>query len=67
MVADLSLDGVADIQHEQQMQSLMAAQALREFEVQAGLVPPANTPALETPNLKQLGPATRSEGTARQG
>ncbi|MBV8611682.1 MAG: PspA/IM30 family protein [Singulisphaera sp.] len=67
VAADLSLDGVADIQHEQQTESLMAAQALREFEVQAGLVPPENTPALETPNLKQLGPASRSEGTASQG
>ncbi|MBV8382220.1 MAG: hypothetical protein JOZ63_06420, partial [Planctomycetaceae bacterium] len=67
VAADLSLDGVADIQHEQQTESLMAAQALREFEVQAGLVPPENAPALETPNLKQLGPASRSEGTASQG
>ena len=41
VAADLSGDGIAGIEHERQMESLLADQALREFEVQAGLVAPA--------------------------
>ena len=43
VAADLSGDGIAGIEHERQMESLLADQALREFEVQAGLVTPAST------------------------
>jgi phage shock protein A len=67
VAADLSGDGIAGIEHERRMESLLADQALREFEVQAGLVTPANTEALDAPKPKQLGPVNRSDGRARQG
>ncbi len=57
VAADLSSDGLADIQHEQAMEKVMADQALRDFEVQSGLVPP--TPVAEA--TKDLGPAKDKE------
>ena len=40
VAADLSSDGLADIQHEQAMEKSMGDQALKEFEVQMGMVTP---------------------------
>src|SRR5262249_22186237 len=55
VAADLSSEGVVDIQREQQMQKVMAEQALREFEIQAGLVSPETAKVSE--EQKELGPA----------
>ena len=40
VAADLSSEGLADIKHEQAMEKALADQALKEFEVQVGLVTP---------------------------
>ena len=55
VAADLSGEGVVDIQREQAMQKVMADQALREFEIQAGLVSPETANVSES--QKELGPA----------
>src|SRR5664279_162438 len=61
VAADLSGDGLADIQHEQAMEKVMGEQALKDFEVQSGLVTP------ETANVadaaKELGPAAKTVET----
>jgi phage shock protein A len=62
VAADLSSDGLADIQHEQAMEKAMGDEALREFEVQSGLVPP--TPVAEA--AKDLGPAVKDKETQTQ-
>ncbi len=65
VAADLSSEGIADIQHEQAMEKAMADQALREFEVQMGLVTPET--AKVSQSAKELGPATAAEETNRSG
>ncbi len=55
VAADLSSAGIVDIQREQAMESALAEQALREFEIQAGLVTPATAGVPEA--AKELGPA----------
>jgi phage shock protein A len=55
VAADLSGEGLADIKHEQAMEKTMAEQALRDFEVQAGLVTPETAGVAQT--AKELGPA----------
>ncbi len=55
VAADLSGEGIADIQHEQAMEKAMADQALKEFEIQAGLRTPETAGVTDTE--KQLGPA----------
>ena len=55
VAADLSGEGLADIKQEQAMEKTMADQALREFEVQAGLVTPETVGVAEA--TKELGPA----------
>ncbi|MGO8748975.1 MAG: PspA/IM30 family protein [Thermoguttaceae bacterium] len=55
VAADLTGEGIADIQHEQAMESAMADQALHEFEVQAGMVTPETVTVTQT--AKELGPA----------
>jgi phage shock protein A len=65
VAADLSEEGIADIQREQAMEKTMADQALREFEVQMGLVTPET--AKVTQSAKELGPATAAEETGRSG
>jgi phage shock protein A len=61
VAADLSSEGLADIQREQAMEGALADQALRDFEVQMGMVTP------ETANVagatKELGPATKAKVT----
>ena len=59
VAADLSGEGIAEIQKEQAMEAAMADQALRQFEVELGLVTPetANVAATE----KELGPAKQTE------
>jgi hypothetical protein len=55
VAADLSGEGVADIQHEQAMEKAMGEQALKEFEIQTGLRTPETAGVTDTE--KQLGPA----------
>src|SRR5581483_7707953 len=54
VAADLSSEGIGDIQREQQMEKSLAEQALREFETQAGLVTPETAKVGEA--AKELGP-----------
>lgn len=56
VTADLSGEGIADIEREQAMEKNLADQALREFEIQAGMVTPET--AGVTQAEKELGPAT---------
>ncbi len=58
VAADMSGDGIADIQHEQAMEKAMGDQALKEFEVQMGLVTPETAPVKEA--TKELGPAEKA-------
>jgi len=62
VAADLSGEGIADIQKEQAMEAAMADQALREFEIQMGLITPETAQVSESP--KELGPATKAKETA---
>ena len=58
VAADLSGEGIADIKREQAMEKSMADQALRDFEVQLGLVTPATAGVKE--EAKEMGPASKS-------
>jgi phage shock protein A len=61
VAADLSGEGIEDVKREQAAEKVMADQALREFEVQAGLVTPETADVAEA--AKQLGPATKQVTT----
>jgi phage shock protein A len=54
VTADLSSEGIADIEREQAMESALADDALREFEIEMGLITPDTAAVEET--AKQLGP-----------
>jgi phage shock protein A len=54
VAADLSQEGMAEIQQDQATEKAMADQALREFEVQMGMVTPETAKVTESP--KELGP-----------
>ena len=60
VAADLSSEGVADIQHEQAMEKSLAEQALKDYEVQMGLVTPETAKVAEA--AKELGPRRRNDG-----
>ncbi len=55
VAADLSKEGIAEIQAEERMQGQLAEQALSDFEVELGLKSPETTPMAQT--SKDLGPA----------
>lgn len=55
VASDLSSEGIADIKHEQAMEKGLAENALREYEVQMGLVTPETAGVKEA--AKELGPA----------
>lgn len=55
VAADLSEKGIAEIDAEERMQSVLAEQALTDFEVELGLKSPETTPVAQT--AKDLGPA----------
>ena len=55
VAADLSDEGIVDIQREQAMEQALADQALRDFEIGLGLVTPETAGVEET--TKELGPA----------
>ena len=59
VAADLSEKGIAAIDAEEKMQSVLAEQALAEFEVELGMRSPETTPVSEA--SKELGPATETE------
>ena len=63
VAADLSGEGIVDIQREQAMESALGEQALKEFEVQMGLVTPDTASVQET--AKELGPATKVKEVAK--
>ena len=64
VAADLSSEGVADVEREQAAEKVLADQALREFEVDLGLVTPETAGVQQA--AKELGPAvarqTETEG-----
>ena len=64
VAADLSSDGLADIQHEQAMEKALGEQALKDFEVQMGLVTPETAKVTEA--AKELGPAAKTAETRRR-
>jgi phage shock protein A len=64
VAADVSGEGIADIRAEQAMEKNLADQALRDFEVQMGLVTPETAKVKE--EAKELGPATPAKETAKQ-
>ncbi|HVC97420.1 MAG TPA: PspA/IM30 family protein [Pirellulales bacterium] len=55
VAADLSSEGVVDVQREQAMEKSMADQALKDFEVSQGLVTPETAAVPQA--TKELGPA----------
>lgn len=62
VAADLSAEGIVDIQREQAMEKVMADKALREFEVEMGLVTPETAKVPEA--SKEMGPAVKATETA---
>jgi len=59
VAADMSEKGIADIEAEERMESVMADEALNDLEIQLGLKTPETTPMVET--NKDLGPATEKQ------
>jgi phage shock protein A len=59
VASDLSSEGLEDIQREQAVESNLAEQALKDFEVQMGLVTPETARVVQ--EAKQLGPAETAE------
>jgi phage shock protein A len=59
VAADLSTEGLVDIKREQAMETAMGEQALRDFEVQMGLVTPETSNVADA--AKQLGPAAKTK------
>jgi phage shock protein A len=55
VAADLSKQGIAEIEAEERMQNVLAEQALTDFEVELGLKSPETAPMANT--AKDLGPA----------
>jgi phage shock protein A len=58
VAADLSSEGLADVHHEQAMEKAMGEQALKDFEVQMGMVTPETAGVQET--TKELGPSEKT-------
>lgn len=59
VASDLSQEGIVDIQREQAAEKVLADQALRQFEVDMGLVTPETVGVKE--ETKELGPATQKQ------
>ena len=62
VAADLSEEGMADIEKEEAMENAMAEDALRNFEVEMGLVTPS-TSKIED-DVKQMGPGETETETS---
>lgn len=65
VASDLSTEGLAEIEAEQAMEKELADQALREFEINMGLVTPETAGVEES--TKQLGPASTTKQTETEG
>lgn len=61
VAADMSDEGIVDIEREQAMESALAEQALRDFEMEMGLVTPDTADVPES--AKELGPAEKAKET----
>ena len=59
VAADLSSEGMETIEREEAMEAALAEDALREFEIELGLVTPETTGVEES--TKQLGPRATEE------
>lgn len=59
VAADLSQEGMVDVKREQAAEKVMADQALRQFEVEMGLVTPETASVPE--DQKELGPRTQKQ------
>lgn len=57
VAADLSEEGIVEVEREEAMETAMADQALREFEIEMGLVTPETAGVQES--VKQLGPTVQ--------
>lgn len=64
VAADLSSEGIEDVQREQVMEKALADQALRDFEVQMGLVTPETAKVAEA--AKELGPAKEKQAMSNE-
>jgi len=64
VAADLSGQGLEEIKREQAVEKVQADQALRDFEVQMGMVTPETAKLPEA--SKELGPASRAKETTKQ-
>ncbi len=62
VAADLSGEGIAEIEHERAMEASMAEDALRQFEVDLGLVTPQTAGVQE--QTKELGPTRQTQTTS---
>jgi phage shock protein A len=65
VAADMSDEGIVDIAREQAMEEALAEQALKDFEVELGLVTPDTVDVSEA--AKDLGPAERAKEIEGQG
>lgn len=63
VAADLSGQGLEDVKREQAMEQVLADQALRDFEVEMGIVTPETGKVGEA--AKELGPATPTKQTTK--
>jgi len=61
VAADMSDEGIVDIEREQAMEAALAEQALKDFEMEMGLVTPDTADVSET--AKELGPAEKAKET----
>lgn len=59
VATDLSQEGIAEIEAEEKMEAVLADDALRELELELGLVSPETSPVTQT--AKDLGPATEDQ------
>ena len=64
VAADLSEKGIAEIKAEERMQSVLAEEALTNFEVELGLKSPETTPVAQM--AKDLGPAATEKTAEKQ-
>jgi phage shock protein A len=64
VAADLSSEGLEEVQQSQAVEKAMAEQALKDFEVQAGLVTPETAKVSDA--AKELGPAQQAKQATTQ-
>jgi phage shock protein A len=64
VAADLSSEGLTDVQHEQAMEKALADQALKDYEVQMGMVTPETAGVKDA--AKELGPAAKATESVAQ-